>query len=133
MALALSVILAVAALALRLKLQSKLLSADNDADRRRLGKQTIIITLVTIAPVSIGMVIAGFLVKEIQDSFISVGFTLMALTLTILIQGNSLNYTGEKAKSYGRKINIYAMIFFYTCVLAIAAMVIRLILALFGI
>ena len=132
MALALFLTLALALFALTLIIQSQILRTTDDNERQRLVNRVKNVTLRLLVPISVIMVIVGFtsvmFYPSLHDSSISVGFTLMGTSVVMLIRGESLRKTGDEAISFGRRIGIYAWIFFIVAILGFASQIIRIIL-----
>ncbi len=128
MALALSLTIAIVLIALRLIIHSQILLIDDDIKKQKLSKRIEKWTLMFFVPIGGGMAIAGFIFSYLRDSFIPVGFTLIATSLMLLVQSQSLNKRGEEAKSFGRKLRVYANILWWVALLGLVSLVIRLIL-----
>ena len=123
MVLALSLVIALALLSLRLIVQSRtLINSDDEVKGKGFADYMEKFTLAVFLPVGVLMVISGFLFSFLGDSFISVGFALMGTALALLIQGESIKKTGEAAKSFGRRIHRIGWVFWWVSLLGVLAL-----------
>ncbi len=101
--------LAVAVLGLNLIIQSRIL-LDNDEKLMVLRKQLRKLTYFVAIPIGVALSVIGIIMPAFMESFISVGVTLIILSITMLIQSQALENMGDKKVSVGRKIKVWAYI-----------------------
>jgi uncharacterized membrane protein len=101
--------IAMAALGLNLIIQSRLL-LDNDEKLMILSKQLKKLSFFIAIPIGVALSVFGILMPAFMESFISVGVTLIILSITMLIQSQALENMGDKKISVGRKIRVWAYI-----------------------
>ena len=102
--------LAMAVLGLNLIIQSRIL-LDNDEKLMALSKQLRKLTCFVAIPIGIILSVIGITMPTFMESFVSVGVTLIILSITMLIQSQALENMGDKKVSVGRRIRIWAYIF----------------------
>jgi hypothetical protein len=135
MSLSASLALAIAVLSLRHIIQSKILQSTDETNRQELAKRIEKLSLVILVPFGFLMEIIGIaagyvfppMLQVSGDGFISVGFTLILTSITSLIQSQSLIYTGDRAKAFGRTVGVYAWICFGVSIIALILFVYNLV------
>ena len=125
MVLAVSLIIAAALFSLRLTLQSAMSLATDKAAKRRLADRLEKATLATFVPIGIGMVIAGFILPAIRDSFVSIGFTIMGIAVLLLFQSQLAKREDEKALLLAKRIHIWGQVFWWLAIVAVIALLVR--------
>jgi len=130
MALALSLIIALALFSLSLTLQSGISLATDEAEKQRLANRLHRVTLAAFVPIGIGMVIAGFLSSVAGDSFVSIGFAIMGTSVVSLTQSELIKRKGEEALTFAGTVRFYGRLFWWVALAAVIALTVRIIVAL---
>lgn len=98
--------LAAAILGLNLMIESKILMLPQER-WPALGKTLRLLALIVAVPIGIGLVVVGFIWESLMASFVSVGFTLIIVAITLLVKSKRLS--DAKAKG-GKLIAAYSWI-----------------------
>ena len=113
MALLGSLLLVMAVLSLTLIMQGRALTVTDASKKDKLAKNIEKLTYKLIISVGLAMVIAGFIWWDLlKDTFIPVGFTLLAASVTFLVQSKSLAVSGDEAVGFGRYVKVLAWVLF---------------------
>lgn len=113
MALLGSLLLVMAVLSLTLMMQGRALTVTDASKKDKLAKNIEKLTYILTISVGLAMVIAGFIWWDLlKDTFIPVGFTLLAASVTFLVQSKSLVVSGDAAVGYGRYVKVLAWVLF---------------------
>jgi len=108
--------LAAAILGLNLMIESKMLMLPQDR-WPALGRILRLLALLVAAPIGIGLAVVGFIWQSLMTPFVSVGFSLIIVAITLLVKSKRL--ADAKARG-GKLIAAYSWI----CVILGAAAVI---------
>ncbi len=119
--------LAMATLGLNLIIQSRLL-LDRDEKLLVLSRQLKKLTYFVAIPIGVALSVFGILMPTFMEPFVSVGVTLIVLAITMLIQSQALDNTGDKKVSVGRKTRVWAYICTGIGFIAVIVLLIRTIL-----
>ena len=123
-----SLLVVIALLCLVLIMQSRALTATDASKKDKLAKDIEKSTYIFIIPTGSAMVIAGFILWDLLSaSFIPVGFTLIAASVTFLVQSKSLSVSGDKAIRFGRYIKVLAWVLFAVTILGLVFLLLPLI------
>ena len=113
MALLGSLLLVMAVLSLALIIQGRALTVTDASKKDKLAKNIEKLTYKLIISVGLAMVIAGFIWGDLlKDTFIPVGFTLLAASVAFLVQSKSLAVSGDEAVRFGRYVKVLAWVLF---------------------
>jgi len=120
MALLGSLLLVMAVLSLTLMMQGRALTVTDASKKDKLAKNTERLTYKLIISVGLAMVIAGFIWWHLlKDTFIPVGFTLLAASVTFLVQSKSLGVSGDEAVGLGRYVKVLAWVLFAVTIVGV--------------
>ena len=108
-----SLLLVMAVLSLTLIIQGRALTVTDASKQDKLAKSIEKLTYKLIISVGLAMVIAGFIWWDLlKDTFIPVGFTLIAASVAFLVQSKSLAVKGDEAIGFGRYVKVLAWVLF---------------------
>jgi hypothetical protein len=119
-----SLLLATGLLSLSLLIESRALAAGEGSKKDKLAKKVAGLTYKMIIPVGSAMVIAGCVWWDLLKGIpIAAGFTLIAASVTFLVQSKSLTATGDGAVRWGHLVKVLAWVLFGVVIVGLGFLV----------
>lgn len=110
----------IAVLSTVLIVQSRALTAIDAGKRDKLAKDIEKVTCRLLLPAGLAILIVGFIWWDLlKDTSIPVGFTLLAASVSFLVQSKALSVSGDKATRFGRYIRVWAWILFAVIIIGL--------------